>query len=444
MTRRYFGTDGVRGRVGKTPITPDFVLRLGQAAGRVIRRANPNGHATVLIGKDTRVSGYMLEAALQAGFSSAGVDIVLCGPIPTPAVAYLTHALRLDAGVVISASHNPYDDNGIKFFSSEGTKLPDAMELEIEDELDRGCECVPSAELGKARRLEDASGRYIEFCKSTIDSNIELKGMRILVDCANGAAYHVAPDVFHELGAEVVAVGNQPDGLNINDGVGATHTEHLSQWAKDNNCDVAISLDGDADRIIMADADGHVYNGDELLYIIVRDRMLQGRVDGVAGTLMTNYALEKRFGELAIGFVRAKVGDRYVLEQLKNHGWLYGGETSGHILALDRQTTGDGIVSALQVLAAMRRSNKTLAELTADLQLLPQTLVNRRIPAGYDWQNDRAFNQTVEACRSEVEGRGRVLIRPSGTEPLLRIMVEADDAELANALANRMADSLSI
>ena len=444
MTRRYFGTDGVRGRVGKTPITPDFVLRLGQAAGRVLRRSSPTGHATVLIGKDTRVSGYMLEAALQAGFSSAGVDIVLCGPIPTPAVAYLTRALRLDAGVVISASHNPYDDNGIKFFSAEGTKLPDAMELEIEDELDRGCECVPSAELGKARRLEDAAGRYIEFCKSTIDVNVDLKGMRILVDCANGAAYHIAPDVLHELGAEVVAVGNHPDGLNINDGVGATHTENLSKWAKENNCEVAISLDGDADRLIMADAEGHVYNGDELLYVIVRDRMRAGRVDGVVGTLMTNYALEKRFGELAIGFVRAKVGDRYVLEQLKNHGWLYGGETSGHILALDRQTTGDGIVSALQVLAAMRRSGSSLAELTSDLKLLPQTLVNRRIPAGFDWQNDRAFSCTVEACRSEVEGRGRVLIRPSGTEPLLRIMVEADDSALADELAHRMADSLSV
>ncbi len=444
MTRRYFGTDGVRGRVGKAPITPDFVLRLGQAAGRVIRRRSLTGHAAVLIGKDTRVSGYMLEAALQAGFSSSGVDVVLCGPIPTPAVAYLTRALRLDTGVVISASHNPYDDNGIKFFSAEGTKLPDAMELEIEDEMDRGFECVPSAELGKARRLDDAAGRYIEFCKSTIDVNVNLKGLRVLVDCANGAAYHIAPDVLHELGADVVAVGNQPDGLNINDGVGATHTEHLSALAAEHGCDVALSLDGDADRLIMADPNGHVYNGDELLYVIVRDRMLTARVDGVVGTLMTNYGLEKRLSELGIPFVRAKVGDRYVLEQLKAHDWLYGGETSGHILALDRQTTGDGIVSALQVLAAMRRSGKTLAELTSDLTLLPQTLVNRRIPAGYDWQNDREFGKTVEACRAEVEGRGRVLIRPSGTEPLLRIMVEADEKALAEALANRMAESLSL
>ena len=322
MTRRYFGTDGVRGRVGKAPITPDFVLRLGQAAGRVLRRQSLTGHATVLIGKDTRVSGYMLEAALQAGFSSAGVDIVLCGPIPTPAVAYLTRALRLDAGVVISASHNPYDDNGIKFFSGEGTKLPDAVELGIEDELDAGCTCVPSAELGKARRLDDAAGRYIEFCKSTIDFSTDLKGLRILVDCANGAAYHIAPDVFHELGAEVVAVGNTPDGLNINDGVGATHTENLSRLAAEHGCDVAVSLDGDADRLIMADAEGHVYNGDELLYVIVRDRMLQGPVAGVVGTLMTNYALERRFGELGVSFVRAKVGDRYVLEELKRNGRL--------------------------------------------------------------------------------------------------------------------------
>ena len=443
MTRRYFGTDGVRGRVGKAPITPDFVLKLGQAAGRVLRRNSSNGHATVLIGKDTRVSGYMLEAALQAGFSSAGVDVVLCGPIPTPAIAYLTRAQRADAGVVISASHNPYHDNGIKFFSAEGTKLPDAMETEIEDEMDRGYECVPSDELGKALRLDDAAGRYIEFCKSTIDTKVNLKGLKILVDCANGAAYHIAPAVLHELGAKVVAVGNVPDGLNINDGVGATHTEHLSAQCAEYGCDVAISLDGDADRLIMADADGHVYNGDELLYVIVCDRMKTERVDGVVGTLMSNYGLEKRLGELKIPFIRAKVGDRYVVEQLKLNNWLYGGETSGHILTLDRQTTGDGIVSALQVLAAMSRSGKSLAELTADLILLPQTLINCRLPDDYDWQNDRQFSQTVEECRCQVEGRGRVLIRKSGTEPLLRIMVEADDPVFAQSLAERMAGSLS-
>ena len=444
MVKRYFGTDGIRGSVGVPPITPDFVLRLGHAAGRVFLRRSTTRHASVLIGKDTRASGYMLESALLAGFSSSGVDIVECGPIPTPAVAYLTRALRLDAGVVISASHNPYNDNGIKFFSTEGTKFPDPVELEIEDELDAGYACVPSVELGKAHRLNDATGRYIEFCKSTFDFSTDLKGLRILVDCANGAAYHIAPDVFHELGAEVVAVGNTPDGLNINAGVGATHTENLSRLCAENGCDVAVSLDGDADRLIMADAHGHVYNGDELLYVIVRDRMLAGPVEGCVGTLMTNYALERRFGELGVGFVRAKVGDRYVLEELKRKGWLYGGESSGHIIALDRQTTGDGIVSALQVLAAMRRNGQTLAELTADLKLMPQVLVNKRLSAGYDWQNDREFSRTVELCRSEVEGCGRVVIRPSGTEPLLRIMVEAEDAEIASRLDHQMADSLSV
>ena len=343
MTRKYFGTDGVRGRVGDTPITPDFVLKLGQAAGRVLRRhIDGRRHVRVVIGKDTRVSGYMLEAALQAGFSSAGVNVVLCGPIPTPAIAYLTRAQRADAGVVISASHNPYDDNGIKFFSESGAKLPDEVELEIEAELDKGFSCVESRELGKAWRLEDASGRYIEFCKSTIDSNVNLKGLRILVDCANGAAYHVAPSVYHELGADVFTVGDTPDGFNINDGVGATHTESLSKKVFERGCDVGIALDGDADRLIMADGNGHVYNGDELLYVMVRDRMLREKVKGVVGTLMTNYALEKRFEELGVEFVRAKVGDRYVLEQLKaRDGWIFGGETSGHLLVLDCQTTGD-------------------------------------------------------------------------------------------------------
>lgn len=445
MSRRYFGTDGVRGKVGVSPITPDFVLKLGQAAGRVLKRRSPTGHAAVLIGKDTRVSGYMLEAALQAGFSSAGVDVVLCGPIPTPAVAYLTRALRLDAGVVISASHNPYDDNGIKFFSSSGQKLPDALELEIEAEIDRGFECVHSAALGKAKRLDDASGRYIEFCKSTIDNSVDLKGMRIFVDCANGAAYHVAPDVFHELGADVCVTGASPDGFNINDGVGATHTEHLSELTAAAGCEVGISLDGDADRLIMADADGRVYNGDELLYVMVRDRMLSGgKVEGVVGTLMTNYALEKRLAELAVGFERAKVGDRYVLEKLVEKGWLFGGESSGHLLALDRQTTGDGIVSALQVLSAMRRSGRSLAGLTEDLQMLPQTLVNKRMPKDYDWRGDERFAQAVRSAEAAVKGRGRVLVRPSGTEPLLRIMVEADDRELAAKLANEMADALAV
>lgn len=444
MSRKYFGTDGVRGLVGEFPITPDFVMKLGQAAGRVLKR-HMQGHrrVRVVIGKDTRVSGYMLEAALQAGFSSSGVDVVLCGPIPTPAIAYLTRAQRADAGVVISASHNPYHDNGIKFFSESGTKFPDEVELEIEEELDKGFSCVESKDLGKAWRLEDAAGRYIEFCKSTIDNNVDLKGLRILVDCANGAAYHVAPAVYHELGADVFTVGEHPDGFNINDGVGATHTENLSKKVFEHGCDVGIALDGDADRLIMADAHGHVYNGDELLYVMVRDRMLREDVKGAVGTLMTNYALEKRFAELGVEFVRAKVGDRYVLEQLKaREGWIFGGESSGHLLVLDCQTTGDGIVSSLQVLAAMRRQHKSLAELTADITLMPQVLINKRIEKGFDWKAHQPMIDAVKDAEDKLTGRGRVLIRPSGTEPLLRIMVEADDKALAQTLAQTIADTL--
>ena len=443
MSRRYFGTDGVRGLVGEAPITPDFVMKLGQAAGRVLRRHSNSGqHVRVLIGKDTRVSGYMLEAALQAGFSSAGVDVVLCGPIPTPAIAYLTRAQRADAGVVISASHNPYHDNGIKFFSAFGTKFPDEVELEIEAELDKGFDCVESKDLGKVWRLKDAAGRYIEFCKSTIDGSVDLKGLRILVDCANGAGYHVAPAVYHELGADVVAIGDQPDGFNINDGVGATHTEMLSKKVAEHGCDVGIALDGDADRLIMADAHGHVYNGDELLYVMVLDRMAREKVQGAVGTLMTNYALEKRFAELGVDFVRAKVGDRYVLEQLKARpGWIFGGETSGHLLVLDCQTTGDGVVSSLQVLAAMRRNNQSLAELTKDLKLFPQVLINKRIEKGFDWKAHQPMIDAMAEAERQLVGRGRVLIRPSGTEPLLRVMVEADDKALAQRLAQSIADT---
>lgn len=445
MSRRYFGTDGVRGLVGEAPITPDFVMKLGQAAGRVLRRHSNSGqHVRVLIGKDTRVSGYMLEAALQAGFSSAGVDVVLCGPIPTPAIAYLTRAQRADAGVVISASHNPYHDNGIKFFSAFGTKFPDEVELEIEAELDKGFDCVESKDLGKVWRLKDAAGRYIEFCKSTIDGSVDLKGLRILVDCANGAGYHVAPAVYHELGADVVAIGDQPDGFNINDGVGATHTEMLSKKVAEHGCDVGIALDGDADRLIMADAHGHVYNGDELLYVMVLDRMAREKVQGAVGTLMTNYALEKRFADLGVDFVRAKVGDRYVLEQLKARpGWIFGGETSGHLLVLDCQTTGDGVVSSLQVLAAMRRNNQSLAELTKDLKLFPQVLINKRIEKGFDWKAHQPMIDAMAEAERQLVGRGRVLIRPSGTEPLLRVMVEADDKALAQRLAQSIADTLN-
>lgn len=445
MARQFFGTDGVRGTVGKEPITPDFVLLLGQAAGRVFARHSKTTRATVLIGKDTRVSGYMLEAALQAGFSSAGVDVVLCGPIPTPAVAYLTRALRLDAGVVISASHNPYHDNGIKFFSREGTKLPDAVEEEIEAEMLKGFSCEESHRLGKARRLDDAAGRYVEFCKSVFPSDLDLKGMKLYLDCANGAAYHVAPAVFHELGAEVVLEGVNPDGFNINDGVGATHTDDLPARVAAAGADYGLAFDGDADRLIMADAEGHLYNGDALLYVIACDKIFQrNKKSGVVGTLMTNFALEKNFACMGIEFARAKVGDRYVMELLRQKGWLYGGESSGHIIALDRQTTGDGIVSALQVLTAMRSQKKSLAELTADLHLMPQVLINKQIEKGFDYKSDKAFVDEIDRVQKELGDRGRVLIRPSGTEPLLRIMVEADDEALARSCAERIADSLKV
>ena len=444
MSRRYFGTDGVRATVGTFPMTPDFVMLLGQAAGRVLRRTSPDGRATVLIGKDTRVSGYMLEASLQAGFSSAGVDVVLCGPIPTPAVAYLTRALRLTAGVVISASHNPFRDNGIKFFSAQGTKLPDAVELEIEAEIDKGFLCEASEGLGKARRLNDAEGRYIEFCKSTFPQGADLRGLKLYLDCANGAAYHVAPAVFHELGADVVADAVNPDGLNINDGVGATHTDDLAIRTAKAGCDYGLAFDGDADRLIMADAEGRLYNGDELLYVIVRDRQRKGKVEGAAGTLMTNYALEQRFARDGIGFVRAKVGDRYVMEELQARGWLFGGESSGHIIALDRQTTGDGIVSALQVLAAVKDTGRTLSELMEGLVMMPQVLINKRIERGYDWKANAGFMAAVKDAEAKLAGTGRILIRPSGTEPLLRIMVEAEDRELARATATATADALTL
>lgn len=445
MKRRYFGTDGVRGRVGVSPITPEFVMQLGQAAGRVLvkkKQAQSTERPVVLIGKDTRVSGYMLEAALEAGFSSAGVDVVLCGPIPTPAVAYLTRALRLDAGVVISASHNPYHDNGIKFFSRFGTKLPDAMEIEIRAEIDRGFSCVRSSHLGKARRLDDAAGRYIEFCKATVATRTNLKGMRILVDCAHGAAYHVAPMVLHELGAHVVTVGCDPNGLNINDNVGATHTEHLSQWVQEHHCDVGISLDGDADRLIMADNQGHVYNGDELLYIMAMEHHRKAPLKGIVGTLMSNYGLEASLKKHGIRLARAKVGDRYVMEVLLERGWLFGGESSGHLIALHKQTTGDGIVSALQILAAMKNNNKTLQELTADLRMYPQCLVNVRVADRLAWQNNARFLQEVRQVERKLGDTGRVLIRPSGTEPLVRVMVECQDAQKAHRYAHALAGLL--
>jgi phosphoglucosamine mutase len=444
MTRRYFGTDGVRGRVGAAPITPDFVMKLGYAAGKVLAQAETaSGKPAVLIGKDTRISGYMLEAALEAGFAAAGVDVMLAGPMPTPAIAYLTRALRLSAGVVISASHNPYQDNGIKFFSATGNKLPDAVEAAIEAALEMPIECVSSEKLGKAKRLFDAQGRYIEFCKSTFPNELDLRGLKLVVDCAHGAAYHIAPDVFHELGAEVVAIGNEPNGLNINDRVGATAPAALASAVKEHKADIGIALDGDADRLLMVDANGRIYNGDELLYVMVKDRCAVSKVAGVVGTLMTNMALEVAFKEMGIGFARAKVGDRYVLEILQERDWLLGGEGSGHLLCLDKHTTGDGIVSALQVLSALKRSGKTLAQATSELVLYPQSLINVRVEPGFDWQKNTALLTEKEMVDAELGDDGRVLIRASGTEPLVRVMVEAKHAEVAERLARRIADKIA-
>jgi phosphoglucosamine mutase len=442
MARKYFGTDGVRGLVGEAPITPDFVMRLGYAAGKVLAKGSSGGRPVVLIGKDTRISGYMLEAALEAGFSAAGVDVMLAGPMPTPAIAYLTRALRLQAGVVISASHNPFQDNGIKFFSEHGTKLPDAVESEIEDVVDQPMGCVPSDKLGRATRLRDAQGRYIEFCKSTFPNELDLRGLKIVVDCAHGAAYNIAPHVFHELGAEVIELGTKPDGFNINDGVGATSPKAMARAVVDHKADLGIALDGDADRLIMCDANGRLYNGDELLYVMVRARLATGPVAGAVGTLMTNMALEVAFRDMGVGFARAKVGDRYVLEMMKERGWILGGEGSGHLLALDQHTTGDGIVSALQVLTALKRSGQSLAECCRDLNLYPQTLINVRVQPGFDWTKNDALVAEKEAVERELGDAGRVLIRPSGTEPLVRVMVEAKHAETAESMARRIADRI--
>lgn len=442
MGRKYFGTDGVRGCVGEAPITPEFVMRLGYAAGvsLVAREHLPAGERpTILIGKDTRVSGYMLEAALEAGFAAAGVDVMLAGPIPTPAVAYLTRALRLQAGVVISASHNPFYDNGIKFFSAGGTKLPDAMEAEIETHLEEPMGCVDSARLGRARRINDAAGRYIEFCKSTFPSDLDLRGMRIALDCAHGAAYHIAPSVFHELGAEVVSVGVEPNGLNINDGVGATRPESLRQCVLSNGADLGIALDGDGDRLIMVDRQGEIYDGDKLLYVIAAARKAAGRLDGVVGTLMSNLGFEHAVARLGVPFARAKVGDRYVLELLHEKGWKVGGENSGHIICLDCHSTGDGIVSALQVLAALKQGGLTLAEACADLVFYPQRLINVRLPLGFDWQADEGIARAKAVAEDTLADSGRVLLRPSGTEPLLRVMVEGQDGGLVERLAKDIA-----
>ncbi|WP_019938347.1 phosphoglucosamine mutase [Bordetella sp. FB-8] len=444
--RKYFGTDGVRGEVGGPVINAEFALRLGYAAGRALSgaHANRSGRAKVLIGKDTRISGYMIESALEAGLAAAGVDIVLAGPIPTPAVAYLTRALRLTAGIVISASHNPYHDNGIKFFSAEGMKLPDEVELRIEAELDNPIGCVNSGELGRARRLDDAQGRYIEFCKSTFPSDLDLAGMSLVIDAANGAAYNTAPHVFRELGAQVQVIGASPDGFNINKDVGAMHPEALIAEVARQGADLGIALDGDADRLLMVDAAGRLYDGDELLYAIVRSRLSVAPVAGVAGTLMTNYGLELRLKEMGVPFARAKVGDRYVLEMLNERGWLYGGENSGHLLCLDQHTTGDGIIAALQVLTALCRGGMPLAEWVGDLRMFPQVMINVPLKPGQDWQSHAGLAAAREAVEAELAGKGRVLIRASGTEPKLRLMVEAQDESAAQSCARRLADALSI
>ena len=441
MTRAYFGTDGIRGTVGQAPITPDFMLRLGHSVGRVLKAKEER--PTVLIGKDTRISGYMIESALEAGFASAGVDVLLTGPLPTPGVAYLTRALRLSLGVVISASHNPFDDNGVKFFSARGEKLPDAWELQVEAMLEQPAQWVDSARLGKARRIQDARGRYVEFCKGTFSTELSLKGLKIVIDAAHGAAYTVAPDVFHELGAEVITIGCSPNGTNINAGFGATAPAALVEAVKLHGAHYGIALDGDADRLQLVDADGRQYNGDELLYLMVIDRLSQDLpVLGVVGTLMTNMAVEVALRERGIGFVRAKVGDRHVLEELLSRGWLLGGESSGHLLALDKHTTGDGIVSALLVLQAVCRSGRTVAELLEGLALFPQTMINVPVSPGYDWKCNPVVAQVQADVTAELDEHGRVLIRASGTESLIRVMVESRDGDQARRCALRIAQTL--
>lgn len=451
MGRRFFGTDGIRGTVGQAPITPDFVLRLAHAVGRVLKRTEER--PTVLIGKDTRISGYMLESALESGFNSAGVDVVLLGPLPTPGVAYLTRAQRASLGVVISASHNAFADNGIKFFSAHGTKLSDAWELDVEAALDEPPVWADSASLGKTRRLDDAAGRYIEFCKSTFATELTLKGVKIVVDAAHGAAYQVAPMVFHELGAEVISIGCEPDGLNINEKVGATHPEALVAAVLEHGAHYGIALDGDADRLQLVDSTGRLFNGDEILYLMVKERLSRNggapsqraneRVPGVVGTLMTNMAVELALRSLGVELVRAKVGDRYVLEELEKRGWLLGGEGSGHLLALDKHTTGDGLVSALQVLQACVRSGQTLAQLLSDMTLFPQTLINIRLQPGQNWQASANLADVSRSVDLELGDNGRVLIRASGTEPLVRVMVEARDPDQAQRCAQRIADTIN-
>ena len=440
MSRKYFGTDGVRGKVGTFPITPDFAMKLGWAAGTVLAST---GTKEVLIGKDTRISGYMLESAMEAGFSAAGVNVALIGPMPTPAVAYLASTFRAAAGVVISASHNPYYDNGIKFFSTDGSKLDDNLELEIEAELEKPLECVESHLLGKVSRIEDARGRYIEYCKGNFPADHTLTGLKIVVDCAHGATYHIAPAVFRELGAEVIAIGDKPNGVNINDKVGATSMAKICETVLAESADLGIALDGDGDRIMMVNSKGEVIDGDQILYILACDAKARGVLrGGVVGTLMSNLGLDLALQALDIPFARSKVGDRYVMELLKELDWRIGGENSGHILNLDHGTTGDGIVAGILVLAAMRRQNATLEQLTAPMEMLPQVLVNVRFEGEHDPLSSDKVKAAQALVESQLGARGRVLLRKSGTEPLIRVMVEGDDHNAVLAHANLIADAV--
>ncbi|MDF2043341.1 MULTISPECIES: phosphoglucosamine mutase [unclassified Pantoea] len=438
--RKYFGTDGIRGKVGETPITPDFVLKLGWAAGKVLAR---HGSKKIIIGKDTRISGYMLESALEAGLAAAGLTAAFTGPMPTPAIAYLTRTFRAEAGIVISASHNPFDDNGIKFFSSEGTKLPDDVEEAIELEMEKPITCVESAQLGRASRIVDAAGRYIEFCKGTFPSELNLNGLKIVVDCANGATYHIAPNVLRELGATVIAIGVQPDGMNINKECGATDLKLLQQRVLADKADIGLAYDGDGDRIMMIDHLGDKVDGDQILYIIAREALRQGQLrGGVVGTLMSNMGLELALKQLGIPFTRAKVGDRYVLEKMQEKGWRLGAENSGHVILLDKTTTGDGIVASLQVLTAMVRNHMSLHDLCSGMKMLPQVLVNVRFAGEHDPLQSDAVKTVTAEVEKALAGRGRVLLRKSGTEPLIRVMVEGENEAQVTELANRIADQV--
>ncbi|NRH24246.1 phosphoglucosamine mutase [Pantoea stewartii] len=438
--RKYFGTDGIRGKVGESPITPDFVLKLGWAAGKVLAR---HGSKKIIIGKDTRISGYMLESALEAGLAAAGLSAAFTGPMPTPAIAYLTRTFRAEAGIVISASHNPFDDNGIKFFSAEGTKLPDDVEEAIELEMEKPLTCVESSQLGRASRIVDAAGRYIEFCKGTFPSELSLSGLKIVVDCANGATYHIAPNVLRELGATVIAVGVQPDGMNINKACGATDLRMLQERVLAEKADIGLAYDGDGDRIMMVDHLGKKVDGDQILYIIAREGLRQGQLrGGVVGTLMSNMGLELALKQLGIPFVRAKVGDRYVLEKMQEKGWRLGAENSGHVILLDKIATGDGIVASLQVLTAMVRNHMSLHDLCTGMKMLPQVLVNVRFAGEHDPLESDAVKAVAEDVEKALAGKGRVLLRKSGTEPLIRVMVEGEDETQVTALANRIADAV--